>query len=90
MIVLLLNTGCRIGEILCTQWSWIDFDKRILHLPEYATKTEQERDVRLNQVSVAILRERKLLTKGSTFFLQLQNSLESVTGLGFIQVGTTH
>lgn len=87
LIILLLNTGCRIGEILCTQWSWIDFDKRILHLPEYATKTEQERDVRLNQVSVAILRERKLLTRGSEYIFPATSKLAGVGHRTWIYTG---
>jgi integrase len=67
LVILLLNTGCRVGEILSSKWAWINLDTRIMHLPDYATKTEEERDVRLNHVSLAILRERSLLTKGSLF-----------------------
>lgn len=77
LVVLLLNTGCRVGEVLQSQWAWIDFDTRILHLPDFATKTGEARDVRLNQVSIGVLRKRvrkrKFLKVGSPYLFPSEN-----------------
>ena len=36
-ITLLLLTGCRLGEILDLKWSNVDFERRMLHLPDSKT-----------------------------------------------------
>lgn len=66
-VTLLLNTGCRLDEILSLQWNWVDLTERVLHLPEYITKNDKPRDVRVNQVCISLLRERRLITGNSVY-----------------------
>jgi len=50
---LLMLTGCRLGEILSLQWSYVDLDGGLLHLPD--SKTGAKR-VALGQAAVELLR----------------------------------
>ena len=54
----ILFTGCRKNEALNIEWKWVDFDRRIVHLPD--TKTG-ERDIPLNDYALAILRRAESL-----------------------------
>lgn len=50
---LLMLTGCRLGEILSLQWSYVDLDGGLLHLPD--SKTGAKR-VALGEAAVELLR----------------------------------
>lgn len=52
-IRLLLFTGCRLREILNLRWSEVDFENRLLHLPD--SKTGKKKVV-LNSAAMAILK----------------------------------
>jgi len=59
LIVFLLNTGCRKGEALACEWSWIDWRRRLLSLPvteEWAPKWGRAREVPLGDVLFRRLR----------------------------------
>lgn len=51
-VKLLLLTGCRLDEWLGARWSWIDWERRLLCLPDSKTGA---RDVHLSDDAVAIL-----------------------------------
>jgi integrase len=53
--VLMMNTGMRTGEVSALTWSWVDLEKRELHLPATVTKTRTARDVPLNESALAAL-----------------------------------
>lgn len=53
-----IETAMRAGEILGAQWAHIDFDDRILHIPE--SKNDCSRDVPLSKNAVAILQTMRL------------------------------
>ena len=67
VVLLLLNTACRLNEILSLQWNWIGFERRVIHLPEWQTKNEEERDVKLNQLCISLLRQRRLRTVSDVY-----------------------
>lgn len=58
-IRLLLFTGCRLGEILELQWSNVDFERRLLFLPDSKTgaKTVYLSEAALNVLSLTERRE---------------------------------
>lgn len=60
LIRLLLLTGCRVREIMCAQWSWIDEQATVLTIPADNHKTGSsgdDRKVHLPPAAVSILRE---------------------------------
>ena len=59
MIHFLLDTGCRKGEMLAAEWSWVDLPGRILRIPvtdEWRPKDKQAREVPLSSALVRALR----------------------------------
>lgn len=50
---LLILTGARMSEILTLQWSFVDFDRRMLFLPD--SKTDKK-PIALNQAAIDVLR----------------------------------
>ena len=67
LILLLLNSGCRLYEILSLRWDIVDFEAGKIHLPGSITKNGKWRDAEINPTSRTILLERKLITKNSPF-----------------------
>jgi integrase len=60
LIRLLLVTGCRVRELMCAQWDWIDLDAAVLLVPAEAHKTGQDgsdRKVHLPPAAIQILRD---------------------------------
>jgi len=55
-IRLLLLTGCRRGEVLTLQWSWVDFERGCLRLPDSKTGAKV---VPLGDAAVELLKERR-------------------------------
>jgi integrase len=74
-IRLLLFTGCRLGEILNLEWSQVDFENRLLHLPN--SKTGKKKVV-LNSAAIAIL---KGLTRAGSFVIVGNNPEKARTDL---------
>ena len=58
MVLFLLNTGCRKGEAIAAEWSWVDLPARMLRIPANAVwkpKSGRAREVPMSDVVVAIL-----------------------------------
>jgi integrase len=53
-----LQTGMRRNEMRRMEKSWVDFEARVVNLPQHAVKTREPRPVPLNAVALAILRRR--------------------------------
>jgi integrase len=65
----LLNTGCRKGEGIAAEWSWIDWDARLLRIPvtEYwSPKSKRPREVPLPASLLTMLR--RLPRRARTIF----------------------
>jgi integrase len=59
MMHFLLDTGCRKGEMLAAEWSWVDLPGRILRIPvtdEWRPKDKQAREVPLSGALLTTLR----------------------------------
>ena len=60
LVRLLLVTGCRVREVMCARWAWVDLDASVLVVPADAHKTGQdgsERKIHLPPAACLILRE---------------------------------
>ncbi|MDP4557909.1 site-specific integrase [Halomonas meridiana] len=57
-ILLALNTGARMNELLKMNWSRVDFDNALLHLEGEDTKSAKRRSVPLNDAALAALKRR--------------------------------
>lgn len=55
IVTLAVETAMRRGEIANLEWGYVDFEKRILHIPE--TKTDEPRDVPLSSRAITVLRK---------------------------------
>lgn len=72
-ILFLLATGCRIGEVVRSEWKNVDFEKRTLHIPQEIRKSNRnypakDHDVYLSDLSITLLTELKRFT-GHTPYL---------------------
>lgn len=67
IIVIALNTGMRLGEILGLRWEWIDLKDNFINLPHTHTKTNESRRVPTNPIVRKLLLEKKLESGGSEF-----------------------
>jgi site-specific recombinase XerD len=90
-IRLLLLTGCRRGEILGLQWTWVDFERRALRLPDSKTGAKT---VPLGDPAVDLLRGIPALagsasvfpaTRGSGHLVGLRPAWEKVRKLADVQ-----
>ncbi|WOK37305.1 site-specific integrase [Sphingomonas sp. C3-2] len=61
---LLLLTGARLNELLTAQWSWIDWERRILILPDSKTG---EKAIYLSHAALALLQRQREIAAGSDF-----------------------
>lgn len=60
MFVFLVNTGCRKGEALAAEWSWVDFRARLLRIPSnevWQPKSNKPREVPLSNALLAVLKK---------------------------------
>lgn len=57
-ILLGLNTGARMNELLKMSWSRVDFDNALLHLEGEDTKSAKLRSLPLNDAAIAALKRR--------------------------------
>lgn len=56
LVRLLLLTGARLREVMCAEWSWVDWQRSVLLVPAEKGKTGAA-EVQLSARAVAILRE---------------------------------
>lgn len=70
-IQLLLLTGARLNEILGAQWDWVDWDRRVLKLPDSKTGAKP---VFLSAPAIEVLENLRALptSQGSTYIIQGQ------------------
>lgn len=54
---LLLETACRLSEIVYLRAEWVDLNERVINLPDIATKTKSARKVPLGRRATEILSE---------------------------------
>ena len=62
LLVFLANTGCRKGEALACEWSWIDMRRRLVCIPSnevWRPKNGMPREVPLNRSLVALLEQQE-------------------------------
>lgn len=55
LIHFLLETGCRKGELVAADWSWIDWERRMLRIPVTETWHPKDKDERDVPLSVSLL-----------------------------------
>lgn len=58
MLVFLINTGCRKGECVAADWSWVDLHKRMLSIPVtrfWRPKNKRPREVPISDALWAVL-----------------------------------
>lgn len=58
MLVFLANTGCRKGESIAAEWSWVDFDESLIRIPAneiWRPKSGKAREVPMSDAVRAIL-----------------------------------
>ncbi len=56
LVRLLLLTGARLREVMCAEWSWIDWERSVLRVPDERGKTGAA-EIQLAPRAVEILRE---------------------------------
>jgi len=54
-LLLILATGCRLGELRQSRWEYVDFEKRLLTLPAWLTKPRVEHRVHLSSIAIRCL-----------------------------------
>jgi integrase len=66
-IRMLLHTGMRKGEVLTLDWSMIDIDHRVIHLPKDKA-SDTGRDVLLTHAAIDVLRSLPKMARGGWVF----------------------
>ncbi len=56
LVRLLLLTGARLREVMCAEWSWIDWERSVLRVPAERGKTGAS-EVQLSERAMSILRD---------------------------------
>ncbi|GEM_PF-1712210 len=64
-MIFLLLTGLRVGETKRLQWSYIDFENKILTVPRELTKSDREHQLPLSDFLLALLKKRHVYRKNS-------------------------
>lgn len=58
VLVFLLNTGCRKGEAIAAEWTWVDLPGKMLRIPSnefWQPKTDEPREIPLGPALMALL-----------------------------------
>jgi integrase len=69
-MIFLLLTGMRVGETKRLQWSYIDFENKILTVPRELTKSDREHRLPLSDFLLALLKKRRVYRKTSIWVFQ--------------------
>jgi site-specific recombinase XerD len=67
ILLLLLNTGCRVNEILSLSWTDCDLENRVIRITAQNSKSRSMRSIPLNSGAVDILRKQALITQDLGF-----------------------
>jgi integrase len=62
ILLLLLDTGCRVNEILSLRWADCDLDNRVIRIAAQNSKSWKMRSIPLNSGALDILRKQALIT----------------------------
>ena len=80
ILLLLLNTGCRVNEILSLSWSDCDLENRVIRITAQNSKSRKMRSIPLSSGAVDILRKQALITKDlGHCFINFQTGKRYVT-----------
>jgi integrase len=72
IVIIAIETGMRLGELLALRWPEIDTEKCVAHLPD--TKNGESRNVPLSTRAIAALRHRPRSTNDERVFFEWKNS----------------
>jgi len=59
LVLYLVSTGCRRGEVLALRWEWVDLGRAQVELPGSACKSGKRRVVYCNRTAVEVLTRRR-------------------------------
>ena len=80
ILLLLLNTGCRVNEILSLSWADCDLENRVIRITAKNSKSRKMRSIPLNSGAVDILRKQALITRDLGYcFINFQTGKRYVT-----------
>lgn len=63
-----LATGCRRGELLALEWSWVDERASMINLPGHACKSKRGRHVPINPTMALVLKRARTRRDGALVF----------------------
>jgi len=73
IVILALNTGMRLGEILNLKWRDIDLDQKLIYIIH--TKSGEKREVPLNNLLVKLLEKMKKTSENNDYVFSHKNGL---------------
>ena len=80
ILLLLLNTGCRVNEILSLSWADCDLDNRVIRITAQNSKSRARRSIPLSSGAVDILEKQHQITKDLGYcFINAQTGKRYVT-----------
>jgi integrase len=80
ILLLLLNTGCRVNEILSLSWADCDLENRVIRITAQNSKSRKMRSIPLNTGAMDILRKQALITQDLGYcFINFQTGKRYVT-----------
>ena len=80
ILLLLLNTGCRVNEIQSLSWADCDLPEKVIRIAARNSKSRKMRSIPLNSGAVDILRKQALITEGLDYcFINFQTGKRYVT-----------
>ena len=79
LVRLLLLTGARLREVMCAEWSWVDWERGVLRVPAERGKTGAA-EVQLSQRAVVILRELEAAAGGRPWVVPGDDGTKPLVG----------
>jgi site-specific recombinase XerD len=80
ILLLILNSGCRVGEILSLRWADCDLENKVIRIAAKNSKSRRMRSIPLNSGALRILRKQALITKDLDFcFINFQTGKRYTT-----------
>jgi integrase len=67
MFVLAYETGMRRAEFVQLEWSEVDLENAVIHLPAHRTKTRTARDIPLSDIALNVLRRQQIVSGHSKY-----------------------
>jgi len=80
ILLLLLNTGCRVNEILSLSWADCDLENKVIRITAQNSKSRAMRSIPTNSGALDILRKQALITQDLGYcFINFQTGKRYVT-----------